>query len=315
MDLDGGHLFLTVLAPVLAGDAPGPHGVPRSHRHLLAERLALLPTGQQTEASPGDAPASPFARNPLNHLARLVIIDDPAFNGREPGNTLVGAALNRDPLVPQPVDALPNPYLLFAAEVDAQGKTAAQALADYCAALWATMAAELTDIFGHCRGFTASAAGFHDYVRRCQVETTMPFNDYWPHDELTQAPSALRGPLIVAGVAAVAAIGAAIWAAVRHRPGIALLAVVALVLVVYLLYRIALAIGARPFPTAPGSDLPGVLKALFLQQAFTHFVTDQQGADAAALHAAFGRFLAAAQPAAPAPTQAPGVVAAPPLEG
>ena len=36
-------------------------------------------------------------------------------------------------------------------------------------------------IFGHCVGFegVATADDFHDYITRCQVETTMPFNDYW----------------------------------------------------------------------------------------------------------------------------------------
>ena len=37
-----------------------------------------------------------------------------------------------------------------------------------------------------------------------------------------------------------------------------------------------MAAGAKPFPTAPDSDLPTVLKALHLQHAFTRFAIDNQ---------------------------------------
>ena len=41
---------------------------------------------------------------------------------------------------------------------------------------------DLEVIFGHCAGFDGvdTAEKFHGYIRKCQVETTMPFNDYWP---------------------------------------------------------------------------------------------------------------------------------------
>jgi hypothetical protein len=65
----------------------------------------------------------------------------------------------------------------------------------------------------------------------------------------------------------------------------------------------------EPFPMANRSDLPGVLKALYLQQAFTRFAIDQQGRDPAALHAAFGDFLRTHRPEdTAAPTQKRGVV-------
>jgi hypothetical protein len=54
--------------------------------------------------------------------------------------------------------------------------------------------------------------------------------------------------------------------------------------------------GAAPFPTAPNSDLPSVLKALYLQRTFTAFAIDGQGDDDATLHRKFGEFLARDKP-------------------
>ena len=62
-NLDGGHYFLTVLAPIridLMVDKIA--GRSRSHRHQLAQKLALLATGRQTAASPPDAWTSTFAK-------------------------------------------------------------------------------------------------------------------------------------------------------------------------------------------------------------------------------------------------------------
>lgn len=181
-NLDGGHYFLTVLAPIrvdlIVDEIPGRS---RSHRHQLAQKLALLATGRQTAASPVNAWASNFAKNTLNHLARFVIIDGPPYNGRLSGNTLLGVLRDINPLTPQPVDRLSVPYLLFAADIDAPGD-ADIALRAYTGTLWATMKDDLQVIFGHCAGFDGvdTAEKFHDYIRKCQVETTMPFNDYWP---------------------------------------------------------------------------------------------------------------------------------------
>ena len=119
---DGGHYFLTVLAPIridlMVDEIPGRS---RSHLHRLAQKLALLATGRQTAASPPDAWTSKFAKNTLNHLARFVIIDGPPYNGRLSGDTLFGALRDINPLTPQPVDRLSVPYLLFAADIDAPG--------------------------------------------------------------------------------------------------------------------------------------------------------------------------------------------------
>lgn len=340
-NFDGGHYFLTVLAPVridTVRDAIA--GRTRSHRGSLAQKLALLATGRQTAASPLDAWGSPFAGNTLNHFVRLAIIDAPAFNGRLSPNALVGALRGVDPLVPQPDDRLTNPFLLFAADIDAQGGDGPEAaLRHYTDTLWATMHDDLAVIFGHCLGFdpTGNAAAFHAWIKRCQIETTMPFNDYWLDDDLRHAPGALQaGGAKAAGIAAVAAL--AVWLVAAVLSGVlrlfdadggfvsavagvaawglivvpAMIGILALVL--FGLYRTVLKTGGGALPTAPGSDLPSVLKALHLQQQFTRFAIDAQGLDDATLHARFGGFLAAVAPSAATPSQPPGTIAGPHAE-
>ena len=74
-------------------------------------------------------------------------------------------------------------------------------------------------------------------------------------------------------------------------------------------YRLIMRRGARPFPTAPDSDLPSVLKGLFLQQKLTRFAIDHQGADPQAHYAAFGKFLSETRPGdLDGPSQPPGVL-------
>ncbi len=351
-NLDGGHYFLTVLAPIrtdtVLDDTPGRS---RSHRGSLAQKLALMATGRQTAASPHDAWVSPFSKNTLNHLARFVIIDDPAFNGRHSDDTLVALVRNTNPLVPQPVDRLSTPFLLFAADIDAHGSgggksdlnapgagDAEAALKTYTAQLWATMDEDIEQIFGHCVGFAGinTAAGFHEYIKACQIETTMPFNDYWP-DGLDAGDAALPTRAAkAAGIAAAAAL--AIWllaivlngaltlfgvhggfarlvqATVGWGAVVVPLLIIVLLLALFVVYRWVMAKGAQPFPTAPGSDLPTVLKSLFLQQQFVRLATEAQGLDDAALHSRFGAFLAAVRPGEATPTQAAGEMASPRVE-
>jgi hypothetical protein len=336
-NIDGGHCFLTVLAPILVEGIAGPVvGRSYTHQHKLAQKLALLATGRQTAASPANAWPSPFAANQFNHFARFVIVNEPAFNGRVSPDTLIAAARGINPLTPQPVDLFDTPYLLFAADIDApNGEASVRA---YIETLWNTMQRDLAMIFEHCEGFAGidSAEGFYEYIKRCQVETTMPFNDYWldglavPNKPLPTRPllwtAAIAAGVLLAwllalflngglfvfhvgggfaeGVAKAAALGAII---VPLLIGVTLLA--AFALLGWVSRR-----SAAPFPTAPGADLPTVLKALFLQQQFTRFAIEAQGLDDPALHARFGAFLNAVRPSEAAPTQPPGEVSAPAVE-
>jgi hypothetical protein len=336
-NLDGGHYFLTVLAPIQVDTIVGPVvGRSYSHQHQLAQKLALMATGRQTAASPADAWQSPFAKNQLNHFARFVIINGPTFNGRVSPDALLGAARDINPLTPQPVDQLNTPYLLFAADVDAPGGEAS--VRAYTDTLWRTMQEDLKIIFEHCDGFVGvdSADKFHDYIKRCQVETTMPFNDYWLDGLAVPKTRLPTGPVL--WVAAIAGIAVLAWLAALLLNGIfavfgvdggfaeSVAKVVALGTVIiplligvvlvaaFALLRWVLQRGSVPFPAAPGADLPTVLKSLFLQQQFTRFATEVQGLDDNVLFQRFGAFLDAVKPSETGPTQEPGEVRAPVVE-
>jgi hypothetical protein len=308
---DGGHYFLTVLVPVKTDPIPDGSASPV---HALRKRLDMLPTAQQSLASGGEQ--SPFARNTRNHFARFVIIDDVAYNGRETENSI--CLLIRNALRPvlskktinlveaQPQDHLTCPFLFFGAEFDAASGVDAER-DSYLATLWATMEPELREIFVHCERFDSvnDAASFARYIASCQIETTMPFNNYyvdanatveslpkWPADKI----------LIPAGLGAILlALGLVVW--LIFCGGLMLLFVGAAVLAagIWLAYATLMAAGAKPFPAAPDSNLPMVLKALHLQRAFTRFAIDNQRLaaepdSAPQFHAAFRDFVADNQP-------------------
>ncbi|MGQ0443860.1 MAG: hypothetical protein ACT4O2_01720 [Beijerinckiaceae bacterium] len=317
---DGGHYFLTVLVPVKTGPIPEGSASPV---HALRKRLALLPTAQQSLYSSGEQ--SPFARNARNHFARFAIIDDVAYNGRQTENSIclqLWNALSKKKInlgQAQPQDHLSCPFLLFAADIDAA--SGAETERDsYLSTLWATMEQELRAIFVHCERFDGvnDAASFAKYIASCQLETTMPFNDYyvdaeetvkslpvWPADQIL-IPAGLGAILFVLGIV--------VW--FIFAGGIVLLLAGAVVLAagLWLAYVTLLRAGAKPFPPAPDSNLPAVLKALYLQQTFTRFAIDRQqlAADpnsAEQFHAAFRDFVADNQPDNLAiPTQQPGVI-------
>jgi hypothetical protein len=61
-------------------------------------------------------------------------------------------------------------------------KGEAAELRAYLGNMWNTMRQDLEPVFEHCHGYlekARTAEGFADYIIGCQVETTMPFNDYW----------------------------------------------------------------------------------------------------------------------------------------
>jgi hypothetical protein len=293
--------------------------------HALRKRLSMLPTAAQTPDCGGGQ--SPFARNLRNHFARFVIVDAVAYNGRTERNTLVNAALSTVLTAAQPQDHLQCPFLLLAVDFDAKDGSDRER-DSYLIELWQTMGKELRDIFQFCEGFDPGKMDgptFAAYLARCQLETTMSFNDYyvdppnlpsWPYKK---ALIAVVGVLALALIAAivlpiVGLFSPAAW--VRTGFWLSVLGVVAMAALLALAFFSVTAAGRRPFPTAPDSNLPTVLKALHLQRAFTRFVIDHQmqaaGTDAASaqqLYDDFKAFVAANRPDDLAgPTQAPGVI-------
>jgi len=318
---DGGHYFLTAVVPICT--APVKDGVAvTSPVHALRKRLSLLPTAAETPARGGGQ--SPFARNKRNHFARFVIIDDVAYPGRMGRNTLWGRVRGDDLVIAQPQDHLKCPFLAFVVDFDA--KSGADAERDsYLVELWNTMGQELREIFIFCEGFKSKvtdAASFAAYIASCQLETTMSFNDYYADPPVLPAwPGKI---FLWAGVASLLVLGLGLlglfvpplqsW---LSRPFVLVIAgVVALIAVILAAYASIMAAGGKPFPSAPDSDLPSVLKALHLRRTFTRFAIDSQmqaaGTDAASaqkLYDDFAAFVAANKPNdIGAPTQAPGVI-------
>ncbi len=333
-NLDCGAYFLTTLIPVKVDPVPDPvSGYASSPAHLLRSALAKLAPAMQ---EPFQTVDSPFARNLKNHFVRLVLIEDFAYVGRKSVNPLITVLSELflkpkhhiNPVVAQAQDHLSCPFLLFTADFDAESGDAGARDA-YLKELWSTAAPEIREIFHHCVGFdeVADAEGFARYIARCQIETTMPFHDYFPQGvPLKENPDSLEpedGKLAETSIYKYAGVFFFIAALVSLFltfvwPGPSwlwplwvLIGCVAGFAGDYALGRNA---GGKSYPPAQNATLPDVLKALYLKEKFARFAIDNQF-DAAApdgaqhLQARFKDFLSTHRPQdVAAPTQAPGTI-------
>lgn len=314
-DIDGGHAFLTVLFPLHTEPCIGDVGV-TSPAHAVREILGTLPTAQHSPASAGSHLQSPFAGSFRTHFARFAVMDAPAFNGRDTADALrtaLSSLTSRvDLLEAQPVDRFERPYLLFCADFDV-AENDNDPIGSYLTELWGCMGADWARILSHCEGYRhGDQRDFVEYLRSCRVETTMPFNDY------AVAPPPPRTPPVT--VIAATALGVLVvvggligllapfpwWG--RAGLGLAAGLAAALLAAFVLVFRM----GPRPAPYAPGVDLRTILKALYVQAAFSRFAATRQGCDPATLLSSFQAFLTQTDPTnLQAPTQAPGVVPLP----
>jgi hypothetical protein len=77
----------------------------------------------------------------------------------------------------------------------------------------------------------------------------------------------------------------------------------------YVAYRRLISAGLKPFPMAPNSDLPSILKGMYLQRRLIPLVAKLQGHSDEELFDEMGKFLDAIQvDNLQAPTQAPGTI-------
>lgn len=306
--IDGGHYFITALIPV-RHDSDGALDRATAHSNALRDTLATLPTALQSPVCAPGGLNSPFARCTRTHFARFAVIDQPMYNGRDRHDALVTASpFGKDPTVQQKFDTLSRPWLLLAADFDATQESDG-GLKSWLVGLWTRSEPEMRAIFGHCYGFEAvnDADTFAAYVAKCRIETTMSYNEYWPGRPPLTGWS-IPGALTWVGIGALAGLACAWWTGwpwwgwlLALVFGVALGAAAAAL-------RIAKD-GAKPFPMAPNSDLPGVLKALYVQQRFCRFVETHQGADAETLQLAFSVFCASNKLNDRLhPTQPPGVI-------
>lgn len=330
-DFDSGHIFLTTLAPIRRGSADTPqHG---SYTQSARIALAKLPTALQSPATEKSATNSPFSRNRRTHLARMFVLDDVVYNGRVGKNALFASITDDDPAVPKPVDRLNCAYLVFCADIDAVEKDGdplpeklsaeqQRSVRDaYARELWETMETDLRAVYQNCVGFETvnTAQDFADYLDRCHVETTMPFHDYYLELPLGSF-NILPVKKLIWSVAAPAIL--AVYALLLRLLGMQhslifgintlFLLVLGLALtagVAFWAVRHAIRNGEKPLPPGKFDDLPSVLKSLYLQQNFSDFVVEAQGASPEDLHAQFGAFLEKHKPGNPMePTQPPGVI-------
>ncbi len=313
-NFDGGHYFLTALIPIKTAEVVDHEGIRSSPIHMVRQALSVLPTARQSEVT-ASLPESPFVGNTRTHFARFAVIDDVIYNARNPTNAIFDQS---DRTIPQEVDQLPCPYLMFVVDFDAASGDEAE-LRSYLSELWDAMDAGFRSFLVYCVGFPENGGReqFVDYLVSCQVETTMPFNDYWVTPPAppfkTLSISMLKA---VPVIAAVVAAGVVWW--IAHAAALSGLWIVILVVLaaiaglaagVAIDYSIVMRTGLTPFPAAPNSDLPSILKALYLQRQFTKFAIRTQGASDTDLYKSFGDFVQTHKPQTlSAPTQQPGVI-------
>jgi pimeloyl-ACP methyl ester carboxylesterase len=308
-NLDGGHYFFTGLVPICNDGYVEHEGLKSSPIHVVREALESLPTALQSHSTEKIGIQSPFARSLRTHFARFVVLDQPFFNGRDAADAIVTAVRGTNLLTAQAMDDLPCPYLLVMIDFDPADSTAANEPRSFFEELWGLMSVELTEVFRYAYGFASvvNAASFASMMIDCQIETTMPFNDYWiGKPPLKSVPKlALIAILLLAFALPVAAA----WE--LHWPlGLAALVAAALLLAgVSIDYAWIMARGRKSLPAAPDATLRHVLKALYLQQTFTRFVAAQQRRDPDTIGAAFRAFLAEHRPRdLERPTQPPAVI-------
>ena len=132
---------LTTISPIINGRTDGVH-----HAQAIRATLAKIPQGTR----------SPFALIPGTHTARWFVVDD-----------LVSESY------PARQDHLKSKYLLFVADFDGR-------LEDFATALATTIPGTLDSIWSHCVGWPGVALPMAvvDYIRDCQVNTTLYFGGY-----------------------------------------------------------------------------------------------------------------------------------------
>ena len=320
--IDGAHYFLTVLAPIRDAAPGGTTSQAKAPMIALRDKLSRMPTAQQTPASTQSGRTSPFAGSLHTHFARFAVVSQLAFNGTQAADPVLSSIplVNRLWFAKPGVrhDDLTSHYLFFAADFDAPSGSPERDRAVYLRELWGAMEDDLKEIFGHCDGFerVQTASDFIEYIKACEIETTMPFNWYWGEEpELPSLSWArLAGVPVLAGLAGGAAIVWLLWSLLDLSGWLAwpIAIIIGLVIAVRVLGSILSRAGDRPFPRAEDADLPTILKAMHIQQELTDFATANQALDPADLHRRFGEFLARVKPGEAEPRHPPGQVYASP---
>nr|WP_137677803.1 hypothetical protein [Parerythrobacter lutipelagi] len=308
-NIDTDCYFLTAFVPVRNEGMVEHRGIQCSPIDAVRSYLELMPTALQSPETEEIGLNSPFARNLRTHFARVVVLEQPYYNGRNPSNPVIDQIRNVDLLKPEPSGQLSCPYLMVFIDYDLLDPSGEGEPRRYLEELWDDMADELRSIFGYCYGFEDVIDGqsFATYLMRCQLDSNMSVHDYWWQPE--KLPSLPFIPLLALPVLALLLPLAAALLGWIQWPWAIAGAVLLPLAAFFGVYRLILAVGPRPWPASPDASLRNVLKGLYLQQAFTEFAIEQQSRDPAERGAAFRTFLERNRPAdLESPTQPAGVI-------
>ena len=131
---------LTILSPIINNGSRA-----AAQDLALRHHLSKLANGEH----------SPFAKVPGTHFVRLVVMGDVVFVG-----------------YPARDEHLKSQYLICTADFDGE-------LDPYLQTLARTIPAALDAIWKHCVGYPGAAdlAKFAEYMKKCQIETSLYFSD------------------------------------------------------------------------------------------------------------------------------------------
>lgn len=328
---DAGYYQFTALLPLLPADADVSiwrwnnwSKTPlASLRELLASfRSVDVPIlAEEGDCLAGAARAVPFSMNHRTHFARMVVVEDVAYNGLQHGDTLLG--LSRillstllPPINQESPDHLPIAYLLIAIDFDSSDGFRSSVEA-YFNELWLHMEQEWTLILRHCREFESNQywarESFVRLLMRYEIESTFGFTNYnwmarnarrWRHDRCDRLSLRSRDQsldqqgLLVLGIlsplfACVIPVMIGISIALLAFRSPAFLVLGLLIVPSMLCWHLFLRSANRPWPREPKTDLKSILKSLYLQHKFLDFLLNLQSPqNNASLRRQFRSFLA-----------------------
>ena len=312
-NFDTGHYFLTILSPIKEGSMVNEKGESISFDQNLQDILRILPRALQSPTTEQIGINSPFSQEKSTHFCRFAIIDDIIFHGKERSNVVIRSLLKINPLDNDHIDKLNSKYLLFTSDFDAVmniGDSLPEKLSKkeqndirdaYARRLWDKLKEELQNVYSNCIGFEAvkNADDFAKYIEKCQIETSMPFNDYW----ITPPKLPKKNLFSIISPAVVTFIGSIVSLLfyLSGKPYLPFLnipsgstfvyGIIIFIIIVYLIYRYILWSGEKPMPPGKFADLPSILKSIYIQQNFKEFAISAQLMNDAELYSNFEKFL------------------------
>lgn len=306
---DAGYYHFTALLPVLPqgtdSDSWRWNNWSRSPLASLRELLSSFRTVDVPTLAEEDnqhvlaARPVPFSMSNRTHFARMVVVEDVAYNGLQRGDTLLDLLGSLFPALRslinrKPPDHLPIAYLLIVIEFDSPDGFRSS-VESYLNELWLHMEQEWTLVLRHCHGFQGtpehSRQSFIKLLLHYEIETTFGFTGYnWlarkvghrkyaSHDLLP--PSCDRPRLLIVGllvpfaacmIPIVIIMGIGLFG---YQPTV-LLILIGLIIALMVCWHSFLKQANRPWPREPHSDLKSTLKSLYLQHAFPELLLDLQ---------------------------------------